>query len=82
MTLSTRIAQLTGPDRAIDDEFVEGYRDGRDPNSPLPSDNRSEPYRHSFAIGRNEIEGKANPPASVSRERAALCAAALKARGL
>jgi hypothetical protein len=41
-----------------DDEFVAGYLDGRDPNSPEPSDNRSHSYRHSFMVGRAEIEGK------------------------
>lgn len=43
------------PDPA-DNEFVEGYRDGRDPNAPEPSANRSHAYRHSFEVGRAEIE--------------------------
>lgn len=41
-----------------DDEFVAGYRDGRNPDAPAPSDNRSHRYAHSFAIGRAEIEGR------------------------
>ena len=51
-------------------EFVEGYRDGRDPNAPEPSANRSHAYRHSFAVGRAEL-AKKPIPAAVSRERAA-----------
>lgn len=51
------------------DEFGEGYRDGRDPSAPEPSDNRSACYRHSFAVGRAELAG--NPIcASLSRKRA------------
>lgn len=53
-----------------DEEFNDGYRDGRDPTTPEPSANRSAPYRHSFAVGRAEIEGKPIP-AHLSRERAA-----------
>jgi hypothetical protein len=37
-------------------EFIDGYRDGRDPDAPEPSANRSHAYRHSFAVGRAEIE--------------------------
>ena len=40
------------------DDYIEGYMDGRDPNSPEPSDNRSECYKHSFDIGRREGTGK------------------------
>lgn len=39
-------------------EFVEGYCDGRDKDCPEPNENRSERYKHSFAIGRAEIEGR------------------------
>ena len=49
------------------EDYIEGYYDGRDRNSPEPNQNRSERYRHSFAVGRAEING--NPiAASVSRE--------------
>lgn len=44
--------------KLVSDEFVHGYMDGRDPISPEPSANRSHRYRHSFAIGRAEIEGR------------------------
>jgi len=53
-----------------DQEFSEGYRDGRDPASPEPNDNRSHAYRHSFAVGRAELAG--HPlPADRSRREAA-----------
>lgn len=44
-----------------DSEFVEGYRDGRNLDSPEPSANRSHRYRHSFAIGRAELANKPIP---------------------
>lgn len=50
-------------------EFVEGYRDGRDPDAPKPSANRSHSYRHPFAVGRAELAGKPIP-AFVSRQAA------------
>lgn len=54
----------------IDEDFAEGYRDGRDPNHPEPGPNRSAPYRHSFAIGRAELAGQPIK-AGVSRAAAA-----------
>jgi hypothetical protein len=51
-------------------EFMDGYFDGRDPTSPEPSANRSHCYRHSFAVGRAEING-CPIAAAVSREHAA-----------
>lgn len=35
-------------------DMVEGYMDGYDLDTPEPSANRSESYRHSFYIGRAE----------------------------
>ncbi len=55
---------------AVEQEFAEGYRDGRDPQSVEPSENRSLAYRHSFAVGRAEIAGKPIP-ADQSRKAAA-----------
>lgn len=52
-----------------EDDYVEGYLDGRDPNAPIPSGNRSPRYVHSFNLGRAEIEGKTLPPAHISRAR-------------
>lgn len=51
-------------------EFFDGYRDGRDPTAPEPSENRSAMYRHSFAVGRAELACKPIP-AAISRENAA-----------
>lgn len=38
-------------------DMVDGYCDGRDPNSPEPSANRSFSYRHGFANGRDDLRG-------------------------
>jgi hypothetical protein len=54
----------------LDQEFMDGYRDGRDRNAPEPSDNRSAAYRHSFGVGRAELAG-CPIPAALSRDRAA-----------
>lgn len=54
-----------------EDEFVEGYLDGRDMTAPEPSGNRSHSYRHSFAVGRAEINHKPIP-AATSRRSAAI----------
>lgn len=40
------------------DEMLQGYLDGHDPNSPEPSANRSHSYRHGFANGRDDLRGK------------------------
>lgn len=50
----------------MEDDFREGYRDGRDPDAPEPSANRSASYRHSFAVGRAEL---ANNPIPAARSR-------------
>ena len=53
----------------MSDEFVEGYSDGRNPECPEPSANRSHSYRHSFAVGRAELKG--NPiRAETARQKA------------
>ena len=53
-----------------EDEFIAGYRDGRDLESPEPSANRTHCYRHSWAVGRAEVMG--GPiPAQRARELAA-----------
>jgi len=54
----------------IDREFIEGYFDGRDFDSPEPNANRHPAYRHSFEIGRAELAGRPIP-AKIARERAA-----------
>lgn len=44
-----------------DQEFGAGYQDGRNLDAPIPSDNRSYCYRHSFYIGRQERLGSPVP---------------------
>jgi len=39
----------------IRDDFMDGYCDGRDPQSPEPSLDRSSAYRHCFKVGRSEM---------------------------
>lgn len=41
-----------------DAEVLEGYHDGRDPNSPEPSANRSASYRFGFQNGRDDLAGQ------------------------
>ena len=41
--------------RPANEEMVQGFMDGYDPNNPEPSDNRSHSYRHGFKAGRNDI---------------------------
>lgn len=49
----------------MNDDMAQGYLDGRDPNAPEPSANRSASYRHGFMVGRNEIKsGPFRPLAS------------------
>lgn len=40
--------------RPANEEMIQGYVDGADPNSPEPSTNRSNSYRHGFANGRSD----------------------------
>lgn len=43
--------------KPANDEMARGYMDGRDLDSPEPSDNRSHSYRHGFMVGRGEKTG-------------------------
>lgn len=52
------------------DEMVEGYMDGRDPNSPAPSENRSRAYRHGFQSGRDDLAMKPSAPFHIRRAAA------------
>jgi hypothetical protein len=54
----------------LDQEFLDGYFDGRDLDCPEPNDNRHPAYKHSFAVGRAELAGKPIS-AAISRARAA-----------
>ncbi|MEN2749365.1 hypothetical protein [Sphingomonas sp. T9W2] len=58
-----------------DREHMEGYFDGHDPDCPEPSANRSWCYRHSFAIGRRELERRHPIPAQQARAMAAVASA-------
>ena len=46
-------------------EMVKGYFDGRGPDNPAPSGNRSEAYRHGFQSGRDDLSGKPSAPYAV-----------------
>jgi len=50
------------------DEAVQGYIDGMDENSPTPSDNRSELYKHGFNNARDDKSGKPRKPAHKLRQ--------------
>lgn len=54
-----------------DDDMVEGYADGRNPDSPEPSANRSASYRHGFANGRDDLARSPRAPAKFLRAGAA-----------
>lgn len=57
-------------DVSANDEMLEGYRDGFNPDSPEPSANRSESYRHGFACGRADRAGRPMGRADAVRARA------------
>lgn len=52
------------------DEMIAGYRDGRNPDNPEPSSNRSHSYRHGFANGRDDLNRKPRASAAVLRQMA------------
>jgi hypothetical protein len=62
---------MSGHDRPLKesflDEMIEGYRDGRDPDSPEPSANRSASYRHGFSNGRDDHAGSPRAAAQMLR---------------
>jgi hypothetical protein len=49
------------------DQMIEGYRDGRDPDSPEPSENRPASYRHGFLNGRDDHAGSPRATAQMLR---------------
>lgn len=65
------------------DEMVQGYPDGRDPDSPSPSSNRSLSYVHGFHVGQGDRRGQPFHEAATLRllAEAALDADALAACG-
>lgn len=60
----------------LDDEMLEGYRDGLIPDNPEPSANRSRSYRHGFANGRDDLR-KESRLSAVELRRLAIEAEAL-----
>lgn len=60
----------------VEQEFCDGYRDGRDLSCPEPGENRHPAYKHSFAVGRAELAGSPIP-ADVSRRKAKMITDAL-----
>ena len=52
----------------MEDEYVEGYIDGRDKDCPEAGENRSERYKHSFDVGRAELN-ETPTPADISRKK-------------
>lgn len=55
-----------------EDEMVEGYRDGRNKDSPEPSSNRSKSYIHGFKNGRDDMNSHPRASASILRYEAEL----------
>lgn len=47
--------------------MLDGYLDGRQPDSPEPSANRSASYRHGFANGRDDLNHRPRALAQVLR---------------
>lgn len=52
-------------------DMIEGYLDAYDLDAPEPSANRSDSYRHGFAVGRSErLHHKPLAPAKILRAAA------------
>lgn len=45
----------------VHQDYIDGYIDGRDMDSPEPNENRSLRYKHSFCIGRAEVTNTEPP---------------------
>lgn len=65
---ATEIVRHSG--RPANDEMIQGYRDGFDLSNPEPYENRSASYRHGFANGRDDRDGKPRAGAQTLREMA------------
>lgn len=59
-----------GTDQPANQEMVDGYLDGRNADTPEPSANRSQSYRHGWQVGRAEIERRRLGKCDEVRERA------------
>jgi hypothetical protein len=67
-------------DEPSNDEMVKGYRDGLDPSSPEPSDNRSCSYQHGFANGRDDRRKQPRDSAAELRRLASIASETDRAR--
>lgn len=56
-----------------EDQMVEGYLDGRNPDNPEPSTNRSLSYCHGFQSGRDDLTKKPSAPFDVRIKQAEKC---------
>jgi hypothetical protein len=54
----------------MEHDFIEGYLDGLNADSPEPSANRSYEYRHGFANGRDDLNHKPRDSAANLRQQA------------
>jgi hypothetical protein len=57
--------------RPANDEMVQGFTDGYNPDAPEPSANRSASYRHGFMVGRRDNDKSAPPCSAAGLERRA-----------
>ncbi len=63
----------------VNAEMIEGYWDGRDSDSPVPSDNRSQSYMVGFKNGRDDLRRQPrDSAANIRKESAAAIAADLE----
>lgn len=46
----------------MNSEMVQGYFDGRNPDNPEPSANRTRSYRHGFQSGRDDLARRLSAP--------------------
>lgn len=59
--------------KQAEDDMMQGFLDGLDPDAPVPSGNRSYSYRHGFANGRDDLAHNPRASAQELREEAERC---------
>jgi hypothetical protein len=57
-------------ERPANQDMIDGYLEGRDLDTPAPSENRSYSYKHGFMVGRNEKNGTITQGAAYLRRAA------------
>ena len=55
-------------EQTVEDECLEGYRDGLDPDTPKPGPNRSDAYTIGWLNGRDDWQRDPRAPAPLIRE--------------